>query len=614
MLALIILAVLAYIVYKNQFPSGPDLTEVANPIRDRATKDWATIENGIPKNPLKNLYFGDMHVHTNYSFDAYIGGVVADPGLAYEFAKGNPIRVIDKDVTIERPLDFAAITDHSEYFGELYSINVKDAPAHNAYLPRYFRSVGFDTLKQRELFYRLLRNVGKERAHLGFFKGYETTKSAWDVELEAAENHYDPGSFTSFAAYEWTLGTGFAHTHRNVFFKNMMVPDYPVSALEAKNELQLWESLEQFRQGGSTVMAVPHNTNYSEGTAFPLTQPDGKPIDENYVIKRHKNEPIAEIHQAKGNSEVASAYWSNDEFSDFENYNSKKHVENDYIRWALKKGLEHKENFGVNPYQYGFIGSTDTHNGTPGNTEESDDYIGNHSLVDSDPQIRLTREWILDIDKQTYDAVNPGGLMAVWAQNNTRSSIYEAMEAKETYATSGGRIRLRVFAGSGFKNGYETHDAMVAAGYQLGSPMGATLDSEFDLMIWAGKDPESANLDRIQIIKGWYDGSELHEKIFTVALSDKRTVNSDGSIPDNNATVSAIGEWDKTKGDAELFTVWKDPEFNADHQAFYYARVLELETPRWSRWDEIKYGIEYPDDVPDLIRERAWSSPIWYTP
>lgn len=614
LLFLAILLIAAFYVYRTLFPGGPDLTEVANPVRDRAEKDWASIEKDIPKNRTKNLYFGDMHVHTNFSFDAYIGGVVADPGLAYEFAKGNPIEVIDKNVAIERPLDFAAITDHSEYFGELYSINTKGAPAHNAALPRHFRSIGFDTIKQRKLFYRLLRNVGKERAHLDFFQGYETTKSAWDVELEAAEKHYEPGKFTTFAAYEWTLGTGFAHTHRNVFFKNMVVPDYPVSALEAKNELQLWESLERFRKGGSTVMAVPHNTNYSEGTAFPLTQPDGSPIDENYVIRRNLNEPIAEIHQAKGNSEVASAYWANDEFSDFENYNSKKHVENDYIRWALKKGLEHKDKFGVNPYQYGFIGSTDTHNGTPGNTEESDDYIGNHSLVDSDPKTRRNREWILDIDKQTYDAVNPGGLMAVWASNNTRTSIYEAMEAKETYATSGGRIKLRVFAGNGFDTDYSDYDQMVAAGYAKGHPMGSTLETQFDLMIWAGKDPEGANLDRIQVIKGWYDGSELHERIYTVALSDNRKLNDDGFVPDNNAKVSSTGKWDQTKGDSELFTVWTDPDFDADDQAFYYVRALELETPRWSKWDEIKYGIEYPESVPDYIRERAWSSPIWYSP
>ncbi len=614
LLILLALALIAWYAYSILFPSGPVLEAIPNPVRNRSAKDWVTIEKDIQQNPDRNLYFGDMHVHTNFSFDAYIGGVVADPGLAYEFAKGKAITVIDKEVKIQRPLDFAAITDHSEYFGELYSIQKKGAPNHNAYLPRYFRSIGFDTIKQRDMFYRLLRNVGKERAHLGFFGGYETTRSTWDVEIEAAEKHYEPGKFTTFAAYEWTLGSGFAHTHRNVFFKNMLVPDYPISALEAKNEVQLWASLQRFREGGSTVMAVPHNTNYSEGTAFPLTKADGSPIDETYVIRRSINEPLAEIHQAKGNSEVASVFWANDEFADFENYNSKKEVENDYIRWALKKGLEYKHKFGINPYQYGLIGSTDTHNGTPGNTEEDDDYIGNHSLVDSDPQVRVKREWILDIDKKTYDAVNPGGLMAVWAVSNTRTAIYEAMERRETYATSGGRIQLRVFAGMGFRDVYENHEAMVKDGYAKGKPMGSTLSESFDLLIWAGKDPESANLDRIQIIKGWYDGAELQEKIFTVALSDNRMPSPDGSVIDNGAVVSEQGMWDKSKGDTELQVVWKDPEFNPQDEAFYYVRVLELETPRWSRWDEIKYGVKYPDEVKDYIRERAWSSPIWYSP
>lgn len=613
-LILLVIFLIAWFVYKFLFPAGPVLEYVPNPVRNRSVKDWAKIEKQIPQNNQRNLYFGDMHVHTNFSFDAYIGGVIADPGLAYEFAKGKPIQVIDKEVNIQRPLDFAAITDHSEYFGELYSIQKSGAPNHNAYLPRYFRSIGFDTIKQRKLFYRMLRNVGQEREHLGFFGGYETTRSTWDVEIEAAEKHYEPGKFTTFAAYEWTLGTGFSHTHRNVFFKNMMVPDYPISAMEAKNEVQLWASLERFRDGGATVMAVPHNTNYSEGSAFPLTMSDGSPIDESYVIRRNRNEPIAEIHQAKGNSEVASAFWGNDEFADFENYNSKKHVENDYLRWALKKGLEYKQKFGINPYQYGLIGSTDTHNGTPGNTEEDDDYIGNHSLVDSDPTVRVNREWILDIDKKTYDAVNPGGLMAVWATANTRSAIYEAMERRETYATSGGRIKLRVFAGNDFRKDYSSHEELVQDGYAKGQPMGSTVSEEFELLIWTGKDPESANLDRIQIIKGWYDGSELHEKIFTVALSDNRELAADGSVPDNGAYVADNGMWDKSKGDSEMQVVWSDPEFNPDHEAFYYIRVLELETPRWSHWDEIKYGVEYPEELTDYIRERAWSSPIWYSP
>ena len=592
LLLILLIAIIAFAVYRILFPNGPVIDDVPNPIRDRATKDWQLLESQVPNNELRDLYFGDMHVHTNYSFDAYIGGVVADPGLAYDFAKGKPIKVIDKEVAIERPLDFAAITDHSEYFGELYSINVKGAPAHNAALPRYFRSLGFDTLKQRELFNRLLKNVGKQdRKHLDFFKGYETTKSAWDVELDAAEKHYDPGNFTTFAAYEWTSGNGFAHNHRNVFFKNMKVPDYPVSALEAKTEMELWTALENFRENGATVMAISHNSNLSEGVAFPLQKPDGSPIDENYILQRSRNEPLVEIHQAKGNSEVASAYWSNDEFANFENYDSKKHVENDYVRWALKKGLEYQNEFGINPYRYGFIASTDTHNGTPGNTEEDDDYIGNHSLVDSDVNVRLNRDWILDIEKKTYEAVNPGGLMAVWSKANTRTEIYEAMERKETYGTSGGRIKLRVFAGNGFKKLHSDYATLIKDGYSNGKPMGSILNEKFDLLIWAAKDPEGANLEKLQVIKGWYDGKELQEQIYDVTPNKSET---------------------NEMGQAEMSVLWSDPEFDKTQYAFYYIRVLEAETPRWSHWDEKKYGVEYPESVPDFIRERAWSSPIWY--
>ncbi len=589
---LVLIAIIAFFIYKTLFPGGPILDEVPNPVRDRATKNWTELENQIPKNENRELFFGDMHVHTNFSFDAYIGGVVADPGLAYEFAKGKSITVIDKEVAIERPLDFAAITDHSEYFGELYSINTQGAPAHNAFMARYFRSIGFDTLKQRELFYSMLKNVGKQdRKHLGFFKGYETTKSAWDVELDAAEKHYKPGAFTTFAAYEWTSGNGFAHNHRNVFFKDMKVPDYPVSALEAKTEMELWTSLENFREKGATVMAIPHNSNLSEGVAFPLQKPDGSPIDEGYIMQRSKNEPLVEIHQAKGNSEVASAYWATDEYANFENYDSKKHVENDYVRWALKKGLEYQVEYGVNPYRYGFIASTDTHNGTPGNTEEDDDYIGNHSLVDSDPEVRANREWILDIDKKTYEAVNPGGLMAVWAKSNTRSEIYEAMERKETYGTSGGRIKLRVFGGKGFSKSHKDYQTLVEDGYANGNPMGSILNQQFDLLIWAAKDPEGANLEKLQIIKGWYDGTELQEMIY-------------------NVTPKAASS--QNEGSSEMTVLWSDPDFDDKQFAFYYVRVLEVETPRWSHWDEKKYGVKYPDEVPDFIRERAWSSPIWY--
>ena len=609
---LMILLLGSFLFIKFLYPLKPDLSEVPNPIRDRATQNWKVKEERIPKNPLKNLYFGDMHVHTKYSFDAYLGGTRLSPSEAYDFAKGKTVTVVDQQTHIERPLDFAAITDHSEYFGELQSIIHKDAPGHFTLMARYFRGIGLDTLKQRELFNRMLANVGEgEPEQIQFFQGFETAKSTWDIHIKAAEDHYEPGKFTTFAAYEWTRNSKLAHIHRNVFFKDMVVPDYPISAIAAKDELALWKSLDVYRKNGATVMAIPHNSNLSEGGAFPLIQPNGEDIDLEYAKTRNENEPLVEIHQAKGNSEVHASLWQNDEYANFENYHQGPPQKNNMVREVLKRGLKYKEEFGVNPYEYGFIGSTDTHNGVPGNTEEDDDFVGNHVLVDLLPETRATRSWVLDGSVKVADAMNPGGLMAVWAEANTRPDIYNSMTNKETYATSGTRISLRFFASKEFESEYETYDDMVSDGYERGVAMGGEI-SDFtespSFIIWAAKDPIKANLDRVQVIKGWYDGDELQEKIFDVAISENPVVDELASVDMNT------GEWDRSKGQTSLFTVWKDPEFNPEFRSFYYLRVLEVPTPRWNLWDEIKYGVKYHDRFPKVIRERAWSSPIWYNP
>ena len=617
-IVLLILAVIAWFVYRYLFPAGPILDPVPNEIRDRSSQNWTELEERVPLNEQRNLYWGDMHVHTALSFDAYIGGILPLPDDAYRFAKGEAIKVFTEDVRITRPLDFAAVTDHSEYLGELYSIHTPGAPAHNAFVPRYFRSVGMDTIKQLELFQRLLRNAGRSsgRSHLPFFQGFETTKSAWDIHIKAAENHYQPGSFTTFAAYEWTLGVDLAHAHRNVFFKDMNVPDYPVSAIEADNEEQLWASLAKFREGGATVMAVPHNSNLSEGSTFPLQSPEGTDFDEKYLTTRRLNEPLVEIHQAKGNSEVHPALWSSDEFADFEVYNQGELNINNYVRHVLKRGVQYQSETGINPFQYGIIGSTDTHNGTPGNTEENDEFKGNHAFVDYTPLLRKNRAWVLNRNMRTRDAVNPGGLMAVWSKANSRPEIYEAMERKETYATSGVRIQVRFFAGYGLGE-FDTYEHMVAKGYNGGVHMGQTLSGTEDspeFFIWAAKDPEGANLDRIQVVKGWVDDEGLQEKIYDVFASDGRTMDANGEVEALDSGLNwKTGEWDENVGAIELSGVWKDPEYEKGEEAFYYLRVLEVETPRWSLYDQVQTDISYTDDTKMTIHERAWSSPIWVT-
>lgn len=607
---LLILAIIAWFVYKMLFPTI-NLDPVQNEIRDRATKDWNKLEAAVPKNNNRDVFFGDMHIHTGFSFDAYIGGIVATPDDAYSYAKGSQVDVLGKNTKLERPLDFAAVTDHSEYFGELYTIRTKGAPAHNAMQPRYFRSLDGDTIKQAELFMRLLKRVGRtNKSHLDFFQGYETTKKTWDIEIAAAEENYDPGKFTTFAAYEWTQGVGTAHNHRNVFFKDMMLPDYPISAVESPSVTMLWESLENFRENGSTVMAVPHNPNLSDGFAFEDSYPDGSPIDLKYAQMSNRNEPLAEIHQAKGNSEVHAALWQNDEYAGFENYSGGEPKKNNYIRHMLKKGLEYEDKLGTNPYQFGLIGSTDTHNATPGNTEENDTFIGNHAGVDLEAKQRASRVWILDTTMQVYETVNPGGLMAVWSEANTRPAIYEAMERKETYATSGTRIKVRFFAGYDLDESLATYDSLVEDGYKNGAHMGSSMmtlkDESPTFSYWAAKDPNGANLKKVQVIKGYYKDGQILEKIYDLNVSKNE-------VAEGKEVDLATGIWNTQNGSSILQGYWKDPEFDPDVKAFYYLRILEVKTPRWNLWDEINYGVRYPESTPKTIHERAWSSPIWLT-
>lgn len=632
LLIVFVLLLIGFYFYKVLFPAGPDLTPVPNAISDKATLS-KKVDEDVSLHPLKQVYFGDLHVHTQLSLDAYLGGTIASPDEAYQFAQGQTIEVFGQRVKIERPLDFAAVTDHSESFGEMYSVQNRGVPGYHAFVARYLRGISGDSLKALQAFQQSrIKGAGLSKQHRNFFKGFETTKSAWNVHLQAAEKHYQPGKFTTFAGYEWTLGRNFAHFHRNIIFRDMVVPDYPLSAIELKTPESLWAYLEKITKDGAKVLAIPHNTNLGKGQVFPNEEMGIEVNAPEYLKLQYEYEPLIEILQAKGSSEVHAAFWKNDEFADFENYDYGYPAVNNYVRYGLKKGLEIEDKTGINPFQYGIIASTDTHNATPGNTEESDEFIGNHSQLDFTPQARAEGDWILtgdeklETDIQVYEALNPGGLVAVWAEANTRGHIWDALKNKETYGTSGGRIQLRFFGGFNFEISYDTHEDLVKAGYEKGFPMGSVLEgSKQDevgsrqiapsFLVWASKDVESANLDRIQIIKGWYKDGVLEEKIYTVALSDGRSVNEDGTVPDNGATVDfQTGAWSKDKGAIELQAVWTDPDFAPEARAFYYARVLELPTARYTLWDKIRYGSSFPEGAKMTVRERAWSSPIWYRP
>ena len=635
--ASIVLALLfiGSIVFKSLMPSGPITDFVPNPISDKTRTDRFREENQLSPNPLKNLYFGDLHVHTSLSLDAYVGGTLANPDDAYKFARGEAIEIFGRPVKIDRPLDFSAVTDHAEGLGEIMTIQNPEEPAHKAIMPRLFRSIHepnepmfselnpdipvyLDTTRQLQLF-----NIAHDQAgnpnptHPRFFRGYNTTIKAWDVILDAAEKHYDPGTFTTLAGYEWSKTSGHAHLHKNIIFRDMMVPDYPLSSFELRHEESLWNWLKEITNEGATVMAIPHNTNLAEGGAFTDRDENGNPMTSEYAQLRQDFEPLVEVTQAKGSSEVHAAFWKNDEFSGYENYSFDPPMENNYVRWALKKGLEHEDTHGVNPFKFGMIGSTDTHTATPGKVEENSN-TGNNAIADFFPEARATNRWVLDQSYMVHEVVNPGGMVAVWAEENTRGYLYDALKAKECYATSGSRIQLRFFGGNGFNNKFNSNDELVKNGYTNGVPMGSDLAGdiqEAEFLIWAKKDSIGANLDRIQVVKGWHKNGKLHEKIFDVAISDGRNVADDGTVPDNGATVDLkTGAWSKDKGAKELLVIWNDPEFDPQAKAFYYVRVIEIPTASWQLWDQIRYGTKYSDRISMTVRERAWSSPIWYSP
>ncbi len=635
--AVITLAIAIILLYtlKTLIPPGPILDPLPNPISDKSRENKQAEEAQLKTNPQRNLYFGDLHVHTSLSLDAYVGGTLANPDDAYRIAKGEAIEIFGKPVKIDRPLDFSAVTDHAEGIGESMTIQNPDEPGHKAILPRLFRSihepkepiysihnpeipVHIDTSRQQALFDMAFKAASQgDRTHPPFFRGYSTTTKAWDIILDAAENHYKPGKFTTFAGYEWSQTKGRSHLHRNIIFRDMMVPDYPLSSFELRHEEALWRWMEQITEKGATAMAIPHNSNLADGGAFSDRDAHGNPMTTEYAQLRQDFEPLVEIHQAKGSSEVHAAFWKNDEFAGFENYAHDPPMENNYVRWALKKGLAHEHTHRVNPFKFGIIGSTDTHTATGGKVAENSG-TGNNAIADFFPEARAANRWALDQSLLVYEVVNPGGLVAVWAEANSRGYIYDALKAKECYATSGSRIQLRFFGGTGFKDQDNSVEEMVKDGYTRGIPMGRDLPGNIqnpEFLIWAKKDSIGANLDRIQVVKGWHKDGELHEKIFNVALSDGRTVAPDGSVPDNGATVNLkTGAFSTDVGAEELMVIWKDPEFDPEAKAFYYVRVIEIPTASWQLWDQIRYGTEYPDHISMTVRERAWSSPIWYSP
>ncbi|WP_417682303.1 DUF3604 domain-containing protein [Roseibium sp.] len=577
-----------------------------------------TAEEKVPENPLKEAYFGEQHVHTGVSMDAFIAGNRLTPDDAYRFAQGEEIMVNGSLHRIKRPLDFVAVTDHSEFMGEAYSLMNKGAPGYDNEIAVAFREAP-DLKTALGLYnqYVLTPLAGGGNPHPAFFQGEEAIKTTWQKNFEATEKHYKPGVFTTIHAYEWTSAPGGSNQHRNVFFRDNNIPDAPFSSNEGADPEMLWAWMQTQRDAGKKVFAIPHNSNESKGLLFAEASLTGVPIGKDYAERRASMEPLIEMMQVKGNSEVVPNFWPNDEFADFENavslqkFSGRGYVKENFVRYGLGRGIKYHAQFGVNPFKYGFVGGTDSHNGTPSNVEEDNYTVGSHGYADQTAEVRATA--MLEGEMRIADA-SPGALTAVWAESNTRGAIWDSMLAKETFATSGPRMKVRVFAGRGFADRYDSYEAMVTDGYAKGVPMGGTYTGADapQFLVWAMKDPIGPNLDRIQVIKGWYENGEMKDTIYNVAASGDR-LQADGSVTPIDAPINMeTGAFNAEKGDPELMTVWTDPDWNPDQEAFYYVRVLQLPTARWTLYDELRAGVKYPDDVKRQIVERAWASPIWH--
>jgi len=579
-------------------------------------------------NPLRDAYFGAVHVHTSYSFDAFTNGTVSKPADAYEWAKGRPIRgnAAGLMLQIETPLDFYAVSDHAEMMGVFPRMSDPNDPLSR--LPLAARVTSKDPNEAMQAFAGILRDMSEGRIDPALTDP-AVSRSVWTEIVKTADEYYEPGRFTTFPAFEWTSNPDKRNLHRVVVFRDSRaVPELAYSALDSDRPEDLWTWMEAQRQAGATLLAIPHNGNASDGLMFSLLGSGGQPLTPEEIRTRAANEPLYEISQIKGTSETLPALSPSDEFAGFEIWDYTLSAdaerptkrEGSYARRALLDGLRLAREGKGNPFEFGFIADSDTHNAAASN--EEDNYTGKFAF-EADPRHRL--EGLAGQPPEQAQQVrefSSGGLAGVWAEANTREAIFDAMARRETFGTSGPHLRVRVFGGFDFTAVDGSSPDWVRAGYARGVPMGGRLGAapqggKPSFVVKATKDPSSGNLDRIQIVKGWIDATgEPHEAIFDVAWSgDRRPDLATGKLPPVGNTVDlATATYANTIGAAELAAVWRDDAFDPTQYAFYYVRALEIPTPRWSTRDAVKLGVPIPAGLPATIQERAWSSPIWYSP
>ena len=573
-----------------------------------------------PANPQNNAYFGDLHSHSALSFDSYIFGNRLSIDESYRIAKGNAVESASGErIQLTVPLDFAAMTDHAEGFGLFETCAQDDASDEFRTLCRRFDSPNAN-------FFLELREAGEKRppTNLGSAENSiaeEQARSTWAQIVGAAERHNEPGRFTTFAAYEYSPPLpDRGKIHRNVIFRNNTVPARAISAFDALTEINLWDMISADCEAPCYFITIPHNPYKSWGLAFASHTIDGDAYTADDWKMRDEVEPLVEIFQIKGNSECSLGFGATDEECGFEQFLPP--CEEGQVtqcihptsmaRDGLKLGLALEEELGFNPLDFGMIGSTDTHNSNPGNAEEYD-FRGAAGLFTGNANLRL--RGMRGGRGATFQ--NPGGLAVVWAPENTRDALFDAMERKEVYATSGTRIRLRFFGGPSYEDSLMTADNPIEIAYQQGVPMGGMLRPSDDetpaFYVQALQDPLNAPLDRVQIIKGWVEDGSVKEIVLDVACGDGRTIDPEtGRCPATTASVDLTNcAFEEDKGAQLLQAVWKDPDYDAGQRAFYYARVIQNPTCRWSTYDALRLAETPPDDLPSTSTEMAWSSPIW---
>jgi len=594
---------------------------------------------GIPDRPL----WGDTHMHTSTSFDAGAFGNRLDARAAYRFAKGEEVQASTGFVArLSRPLDFLVVADHSDNMGLFDLIFAQDPsimadPEGNRIATMVANGGDEGVAAALELIDTYARGEVISPA-LAIEAGSKIFRSVWQRQIEAAEEANEPGLFTAFIGYEWTSLIEGNNMHRVVIYRDggdkagMLDPFTTEGATGSTNPRELWRWMANYEEvTRGDVLAIPHNGNLSNGIMFPETaQFDGVELDAEYVEARARWEPLYEVTQMKGDGETHPFLSPNDEFADYEtwdlaNLNGSELKQPDmlqyeYAREALQTGLRLEARLGTNPYRFGMIGSTDSHTSLA--TAQEDNFFGKHSGAEPNPQ-RPTHA-IAEFGDQRllgWEMV-ASGLAAVWAAENTREAIFDAMERQEVYATTGSRISVRFFGGWDYSMDDLTSRMPAQAGYAKGTPMGGDLAAALEgaeapsFMVYALKDPIGGNLDRIQIVKGWLDAEgETHEQVYDVVWAGDREPDADGKLPPVGSTVDVErATWTNTIGQAEMGTVWTDPDFDPSQPAFYYARVIEIPTPRWTAYDAFRMGAEVPEESPMETQDRAYTSPIWYTP